>query len=111
MQLHHYTTSGNKDLILDFIDRLPLEQRAAGLMVLEKLQNNWQEALFVLPTRQLREKLWEVKFYKDNRIFYIVMNQENIYLLHACKKQKGKAEKFELDKALQRAKELNFHAL
>jgi len=30
---------------------------------------------------------------------------ENIYFLHACKKQKGKAEKFDLDKAVSRAKE------
>jgi len=31
---------------------------------------------------------------------------ENIYLLHACKKQKGKAEKFELNTARKRAKEI-----
>ncbi|WP_418884251.1 hypothetical protein [Acetoanaerobium noterae] len=29
-----------------------------------------------------------------------------MYLLHACKKQKGKAEKFELEKAKNRLKEL-----
>jgi phage-related protein len=28
-----------------------------------------------------------------------------IYLLHVCKKQKGKAEKFELETAIKRAKE------
>ena len=54
MHIHHYTTAGNKDLILEFIDRLPLEERAAGLMVLEKLQNNYKEALSVLSTRHLR---------------------------------------------------------
>ena len=102
MHLHHYTTAGNKDLILEFIDRLPLEERAAGLMVLEKLQNNCNEALSVLSTRHLRGKLWEIKFYKDNRIFYVIMNQDNIYLVHACKKQKGKAEKFELQKAIKK---------
>jgi len=69
MHIHHYTTAGNKDLILEFIDRLPLEERAAGLMVLEKLQNNYKEALSVLSTRHLRGKLWEIKFFKDNRIF------------------------------------------
>jgi phage-related protein len=29
-----------------------------------------------------------------------------MYLLHACKKQKGKAEKFELEKAKKRMKDI-----
>lgn len=29
-----------------------------------------------------------------------------MFLVHACKKQKGKAEKFELDTAIKRVKEL-----
>ena len=32
-------------------------------------------------------------FYKHNRIFYITVDKDNIYLLHACKKQKNKTEK------------------
>ena len=62
-------------------------------------------ALDELDTRQLSGKLWEIKFSK-NRIMYIVADNENIHMLHACKKQKGKAEQFELDTAKQRAKEL-----
>lgn len=38
---------------------------------------------------------------------YVIADENNIYFLHACKKQKGKAEKFELDKAIKRAKEIN----
>jgi phage-related protein len=33
---------------------------------------------------------------------------DKIYFLHACRKQKGKAEKFELDTAIKRAKEAGF---
>ena len=36
---------------------------------------------------------------------YVVFDKDTVYFLHACKKQKGKAEKFELDKAIRRAKE------
>jgi len=36
---------------------------------------------------------------------YVLHDSEKIYFLHACKKQKGKAEKFELSKAINRAKE------
>jgi len=57
-------------------------------------------------TRQLEGKLWEIKYPRHNRIFYVLMDQENMYLLHACKKQKGKAEKFELDKARNRMKDI-----
>jgi len=33
-------------------------------------------------------------------------NLINVYFLHACVKQKGKSEKFELDTAIRRAKEI-----
>ena len=64
------------------------------------------DAFSLLNTTQVQGKLWEIKF-ADNRIMYIVVDKDNVYFLHACKKQKGKAERFELDKALRRAKELD----
>ena len=36
----------------------------------------------------------KIKFSK-NRIMYIILDEDNIYFLHVCRKQKGKAEKFE----------------
>ena len=63
-------------------------------------------AFQALNTRQLRGKLYEIK-YSTNRIMYVIKDEENVYFLHACQKQKGKAEKFELSTALGRAKELN----
>ena len=63
-------------------------------------------AFQTLNTRQLRGKLYEIK-YSDNRIMYVIKDDENVYFLHACQKQKGKAEKFEIDTALGRARELN----
>ncbi|MCR4436995.1 MAG: type II toxin-antitoxin system RelE/ParE family toxin [Clostridiales bacterium] len=106
MNIHHYETSGGKDLILEYIDKLPKNERAEGLTILKRLEDEGLEALNVLNTRQLRAKLWEIKFFDDNRIMYVVADGDNMYLVHACKKQKGKAEKFELDKAIKRVKEL-----
>ncbi len=106
MNVHHYETSGGKDLILEYIDDLPKNEKAEGLTILEKLEDEGLAALDVLNTRQLRAKLWEIKFYDDNRIMYVVADGDNMYMVHACKKQKGKAEKFELDKAIKRVKEL-----
>jgi len=33
-------------------------------------------------------------------------DSDNIYMLHACQKQKGKVEKFEIETAKTRAKEI-----
>ena len=75
-----------------------------GYQVKQAILDNGVEALQYLDTRQLRGKLREIKFYA-NRIMYVVEDGDTIYFLHACKKQKGKAEKHELDKAIKRAKE------
>lgn len=40
----------------------------------------------------------------QTRIMYVVINQDGVAFLHICKKQKGKAEKLEIDKAIRRAK-------
>jgi len=39
---------------------------------------------------------------------YVLADDENIYFFHACKKQKGKAEKFELETAINRVKDEGF---
>ncbi len=105
MNVCHYETSGGKDLILTYIDELPKNEKAEGLLIIKKLKDDGLQALSILNTRQLQGKLWEIKFHA-NRIIYVVADEENMYLLHACRKQKGKAEKFELDTAVRRVKEL-----
>ena len=60
-----------------------------------------------MDTRHIEGKLWEVKFYNHNRIFYALVDSDRIYLLHACKKQKNKAERFELKTARKRMGEIN----
>jgi phage-related protein len=99
-----YETAGGKNLILEYIDDLPTSEKAAGYRIRDKIEAEGETALKYLTTRQLRGKLWEIKF-SANRIMYVIKDSENIYFLHACKKQKGKAEKMDLDKAIRRAKE------
>lgn len=106
MNIYRYETSGGKDLILEYIKKLPKKQEVIARGILKRLQTDGLEALNVLNTRQLKKKLWEIKFFDDNRLMYVVADDNNFYILHACKKQKGKAEKFELDTAIERAKEL-----
>jgi phage-related protein len=76
-----------------------------GYKIRHKLGSQGKSALLELDTRQLKGKLWEIRF-SQNRIAYVVVDKKNIHFLHIFKKQKGKTEKFDLDIAIQRANEL-----
>ncbi len=104
MEIHDYRTAGGKNLITEYLKALPKNERIVGYDIRQRIKNFGIEAIVRMDTRQLRGKLWEIKF-SSNRILYIIADENNIYFLHACKKQKGKAEKFELDTAIKRAKE------
>jgi len=51
-------------------------------------------------------KISEVYFYKHNRIFYVVVDGQDVHMLHACRKQKNKTEKQDSMIVINRAKEL-----
>jgi len=105
--IHDYKTAGEKNLIKDYLHNLPEIERAKGYIIRHKIVSEGLLVFDELDTRQLKGKLWEIKF-SQNRIMYVIADENNVYFLHACKKQKGKAEQFELNKAIERAKELGF---
>jgi phage-related protein len=105
MNVHTYQTAGGKDLIFDYLDSLPKSERAKGYVILDRLEREGTEALKTLYTKPIDKKLWEIKF-GDNRILYVLVDKDNIYLLHAFRKQKNKTEKFEREKAIKRAKQI-----
>ncbi|MDR2166568.1 MAG: type II toxin-antitoxin system RelE/ParE family toxin [Clostridiales bacterium] len=104
MKIVDYTTAGGKNLILEYIDGLTQKEQAEAYRIRLEIMRRGPIALINLDTRQLKGKLWEIKFYQ-NRIMYVLFDSERIYFLHACKKQKNKVERQELGKALRRAKE------
>ena len=104
MEIYDYTTSGGKNLILEYIRSLPDPEKAEILAVRQLIYEEGINAFSLLTTRQLYKKLWEIKI-SNERILYIIQDRESVYFLHIFKKQKGKAEKQELEKAKRRAKE------
>jgi len=104
MEIHDYITSGGKNLIREYISTRPMEERRELYKIRHEIILNGIAAFQELNTRQLRGKLYEIK-HGDNRVMYVIKDGENVYFLHACQKQKGKAEKFELETAIRRAKE------
>lgn len=105
MKVNTYTRSGGKNEILTYIVSLPARERIEATLAFSKIERDGLKALEVLNTRQLEKKLWEIKLSK-NRFMYVVADEDNLYVVNACRKQKGKAEKFELEKARKRVREL-----
>ncbi len=103
MTIYDYTTAGGKNLILSYIEKLPIEIEGEILAVRQLINEKGMEALSLLVTRQLVGKLWEIKI-SHERIMYVIQDRESVLFLHICKIQKGKAEKQELEKAKRRAK-------
>ena len=103
MKVHRYETSGGKDLILAYINKLSKKEQVDAFSVMEKMESGNFDGLTIKPWRG---KIAEVYFYKHNRIFYIIADSDNIYLLHACRKQKNRTEEQDNEKVEKRAKEL-----
>ena len=106
MNIHDYITAGGKNLIKEYISTRPMDERRAIYKIRHEIIMKGFSAFQNLNTRQLRGKLFEIK-YNDNRIMYVIKDGDNVYFLHACAKQKDKTEKFDLETAINRAKELN----
>lgn len=104
MTLHDYYSNSGKDLILDYINCLPEEEKIDGFSVMECMEKGEFDKIRF---KRWEKKVYEVYFQKHNRIFYIAVDRENIYLLHACRKQKNKTEKNDAKIIRKRAKELN----
>ena len=104
MNIIEYTTAGGKNLIAEYFNGLSKKDKLEAINIKQKILTDGYDALKDLNTRQLKGKLWEIKF-SQNRIMYVVQQGATIYFLHACKKQKNQAEKQDLEKAIKRAKE------
>ena len=103
MEIRDYATAGGKNIIMEYIDALPVAEKTEILEVRRLIFDRGIEAFSLLTTRQLYRKLWEIKVSKE-RVMYIIQDEDTVYFLNICKKQKGKAEKQELEKAKRRAR-------
>ena len=106
MEIIDYETTGGQKSYKRIFNRIAKSRARYWIQYIRhKIVKNGLAAITELDTRQLRGDLWEIKFSK-NRIMYILRaKQDKIYFLHACRKQKGKAEQFDIDTAISRAKE------
>ena len=103
MNLHFYESKSGKNLILEYLESLSTDEQVDGYSVLKCLE---EERMDEVKFKRWEKKIYEVYFYKHNRIFYITINNNDMYLLHACRKQKNRTEKNDKNIVIKRAKEL-----
>lgn len=108
MKVTYFTSSSGRSYVGALIDKLPLEDQVTIYAVLKDIRQYGLSAVGC-QFRQIEGKLWEIKIRTGNigyRIFYVMISQEEMVLLHAYRKQGKKAPKHELEVARKRLKEV-----
>jgi phage-related protein len=99
-----FTTAAGRCPVLDYINSLAKPERARVLEALDQIERRGLAAIRV-QFRQIEGKLWEIKI-GSHRVFYVMIDGEEMVLLHAYKKQQQKLPIKEREIALRRMKEL-----
>lgn len=99
-----YTTASGRSPVLDYIHVLSKSERARLLEALSQVEQHGFDAVR-MQFRQIEGKLWEIKV-SAHRIFYVVVQSEEMILLHAYKKQGQKMPLREREVAIKRIKEV-----
>ena len=88
---------------MEYIQVLDKPERARVLEALDQVERYGFDAVR-MQFRQIEGKLWEIKI-TMHRIFYVMIEQENMVLLHAYKKQGQRLPVKEREIARKRRKE------
>lgn len=106
MKVFYYRKASGKIPVLEFIKALPDHDEHRILFDLSLISQKGLKNCG-LSLRHIDGKLWEIRFKLSAgyRIFYCLIT-EDIFLLHAYKKQSQKAPEKEITIAINRMKEL-----
>lgn len=104
MKIGFYVSGSGRSPVLDYIDRLNASEQAPIIEALAEIERNGFKASKVR-FRHIEGKLWEIKI-SNHRVFYILIQREEMYLLHAYKKQSQKLPLREKEVAVKRMKEI-----
>lgn len=108
MRVFFYETGAGNSPIKKYIDRLPENDQARFLEVVDEIEKNGFSAARVT-FKPLEGKLWEIKFRSEQsgyRVFYVMLANDLMAWLHAFSKKTQKTPKHELDLARKRMKEI-----
>jgi phage-related protein len=107
LDIRYYQTASGRRPAGEYIDGLP---EADLELIIGDFEVICEKGIPGAPidTRHLGGRLWELKSgrRKQQRIFYFINTDNNMVLLHACKKQRGGAQRRDVDTAKKRLSEL-----
>ena len=92
MNIYYYHSKGGKNIVLEAINVLETRERAEAYYVLRFIEEYGMDALNTLNTRKIFQKIYELKF-GQNRIFYSIVDRDNLYILHVSKSKSKKLNK------------------
>lgn len=104
MKVTFYTKASGRSPVLDYIRSLSKSESARLLEALDQIEKYGFNAVRVR-FRQIEGKLWEIKILA-HRIFYVVVQQEEIVLLHVYQKKGQRLPLNERKIAIKRMKEV-----
>lgn len=104
MKIRFFETRRGQAPVQEYIDSLPARDAAKIKAALSDICEHGL-AKTIVSLRQIRNKLWEIRI-QPHRIFYAVIDHDELVLLHAYKKQSQRAPKVEIETALGRLKAL-----
>ena len=104
MKVTFYTTISGRSPVVDYIKDLSVQERARLLEALSQIEQSGFDSVRV-QFRQIEGKLWEIKV-SAHRIFYVLVEREEMVVLHAYKKQSQKLPLKEKTVAVKRMKEV-----
>jgi len=105
LNVFRYVTAGGKDVIDSYIKKLSQKIQYEYNTIIELLEAEGMDAFDLLDTKPFKAQIREIRF-DQQRLFYVLQDGDNLYILHACKKEKNKTEKRDKKLAIDRAKEL-----
>lgn len=104
MRITFYTTSSGRSPVLDYLNDLSKQERARLLEAFDQIEQKGFDSVRV-QFRQIDGKLWEIKI-SAHRVFYVMIESDEMVLLHGYKKQGQKLPIKEREVALKRLKEV-----
>lgn len=102
--MNFYTNSRGENIVLNYIYRLPSEDKVMILRALKGLSDGNSNSSAVLNIKKWRHPIWELTVGKY-RIFYQIKNND-LFILHCCRKQSSKTSKVDTNLILNRSKNL-----
>lgn len=102
MHVHLFTTSNGRRSVEKYLDELTSDEAAHVVTMLQDIEEQGLAGT-IAKVKHLRGDLYELKI-RQHRLLFIQMMGPDILLLHAYKKQSGKAPRRELAIAEKRMK-------